>query len=92
MVTGVTDKSFQKCYVWVIRVCDGGGSGGVGINDGVTLAKIDSNPHKTRPPFLQPFYIETKFWLKTSKCSLAAATAACPDDFISILETFIGKL
>ena len=39
----------------------GSGSGGVGINDGVTLAKIDSNPHKTRPPFLQPFYIETKF-------------------------------
>ena len=84
--------SFQDAMYELLECDGGGGRGGVGINDGVTLAKIDSNPHKTRPPpFLQPFYIETKFWLKTSKCSLAAA-AACPDDFISILETFIGKL
>ena len=82
---------FENAMYELLECDRGAGSGGVGINYGVTLAKIDSNPHKTRPPFLQPFYIETKFWLKTSKCSLAAA-AACPDDFISILETFIGKL
>ena len=46
--------SFQDAMYELLE-CDrgGGGSGGVGINDGVTLAKIDSNPHKTRPPFLQ---------------------------------------
>ena len=53
MVTGVRDMSFENAMYELLECDRGAGSGGVGINDGVTLAKIDSNPHKTRPPFLQ---------------------------------------
>ena len=56
---------------------------GMNINDCVTISKIDSNTPKHPLPYFKNEII---------KNFPMVAYAACPDDFISILESFIGKL